>query len=281
MFMVEVGRDLPMYIRRFSWSSVGTSTLWRIPVDDPCQAGGDQSYSALAISWETRRHIATFEMSSLSMMLPCSPVFKGHTGCDALRFYYCRATRVEVHCTVMTCAEDKMPNKEVSIRVRLTDARCLANKQNAFTRRIKWAAWVCLSYSLFLPLAITSSFPSRSLLYQSSLFVRLLVMSRLSAILLAASAVYASVAPAHESHTENKPLGKRWYHEDDHPVHALFKRGPVGDGIIYPAIGTPGKPLYLIFFTPAGLIRVLRMVRRLPPCYCGYYDAPPGLGGCS
>ncbi|KAG2152243.1 carbohydrate esterase family 4 protein [Suillus cothurnatus] len=65
-------------------------------------------------------------------------------------------------------------------------------------------------------------------------------MSRLSAILLlATSAVYASVAPAHESHTESKPPGNRWYHEDDHPVHALFKRGPLGDGIVYPAIGTP------------------------------------------
>ncbi|KAG1877273.1 hypothetical protein F4604DRAFT_1924350 [Suillus subluteus] len=49
-------------------------------------------------------------------------------------------------------------------------------------------------------------------------------MSRLSAILLTTSAVYASVATAHKSHTENNPLGNRWYH--------------VGDGIIYPAIGT-------------------------------------------
>lgn len=35
---------------------------------------------------------------------------------------------------------DKMPNKEVSIRVRLTDAGWLANQQNAFTRPIKWEA---------------------------------------------------------------------------------------------------------------------------------------------
>jgi hypothetical protein len=39
--------------------------------------------------------------------------------------------------------------------------------------------------------------------------------------------------------------------------------------------------LYLIFFTPAGSTRMLRMVRRLPSCYRGYYDAPPGLDGCS
>ncbi|KAG0709635.1 carbohydrate esterase family 4 protein [Suillus ampliporus] len=65
-------------------------------------------------------------------------------------------------------------------------------------------------------------------------------MSRLSAILLlATSVVYASVAPTHESHTENKPLRNKWYHEDDHPLHALFKRGPVGDGITYDAVGTP------------------------------------------
>lgn len=106
-------------------------------------------------------------------------------------------------------------------------------------------------------------------------------MSRLSAILLAASAVYASVAPAHESHTKSKPPGNSWYHEDDHPVHALFKRGPVGDGIIYPVVGTLGKLLYLVFFTPAGSTRMLRMVRRLPSCYRGYYDAPPSLDGCS
>ncbi|KAG1754040.1 carbohydrate esterase family 4 protein [Suillus paluster] len=70
-------------------------------------------------------------------------------------------------------------------------------------------------------------------------------MSRLSAILLlATSAVYASVAPTsvfptHESHTENKTSRNKWYHEDDHPLHALFKRGPVGDSITYPVIGTP------------------------------------------
>jgi hypothetical protein len=159
----------------------------------------------------------------------------------------------------------------------------VANQQDSFTHYIKWAAWfIFLILTLFL-LPSPRPFPHTHY-YQSSLFVRLLhiTMSRLSAILLlAASAVYASVAPAHESHTESKPPGNRWYHEDDHPVHALFKRGPLGDGIVYPAIGTPGEPLYLIFSTPAYSTRMFRMVRRLPPSYCGYYDAPPGLGGCS
>jgi len=66
-------------------------------------------------------------------------------------------------------------------------------------------------------------------------------MSRFTVILLATSAVYATVAPTHEAETGGTLPLKKWYHEDDHPVHALFKRGPVDDGISYYAVGTPGK----------------------------------------
>lgn len=58
-------------------------------------------------------------------------------------------------------------------------------------------------------------------------------------LLLATSVVYA--IPIAESHTEG-PLLNKWYHEDDHPVQALFKRRAVGDAASYAAIGTPGKP---------------------------------------
>ncbi|OAX43494.1 carbohydrate esterase family 4 protein [Rhizopogon vinicolor AM-OR11-026] len=61
-------------------------------------------------------------------------------------------------------------------------------------------------------------------------------MSCLTAVLLlATSAVYATVAPTPEV---TLPLNK-WYHEYDHPVHTLFKRGAVGDAISYSAVGTP------------------------------------------
>lgn len=64
-------------------------TLWR--VYSRCQAAGTNHIAA-------NREI---EMSSLSMMLLCSLVFKG-TLRDVLRSNHCRATRVKVHCTVMT-----------------------------------------------------------------------------------------------------------------------------------------------------------------------------------
>lgn len=49
----------------------------RVPVD--VRLAGTNH---IAANRETRRHITTFEMSSLSVMLPCSPVFKGHAGRD-------------------------------------------------------------------------------------------------------------------------------------------------------------------------------------------------------
>jgi len=40
-------------------------------------------------------------------------------------------------------------------------------------------------------------------------------------------------------HTVHTSLPAAWHHEPDHPVHNLFRRAP-GDGITYPAVGTPG-----------------------------------------
>jgi len=66
-------------------------------------------------------------------------------------------------------------------------------------------------------------------------------MPRLTIVLLATSVVYAIVAPTLESHTEGTPLLNSWYHEDNHPVHALFKRAAVGNAVSYAEVGTPGK----------------------------------------
>lgn len=43
-----------------------------------------------------------------------------------------------------------------------------------------------------------------------------------------------------------RALPGSWYHEPDHPVHALFKRAP-GDGTTYAPVGTPGKPYCRMF----------------------------------
>ncbi|KAG6887692.1 hypothetical protein C0995_013434 [Termitomyces sp. Mi166 len=46
------------------------------------------------------------------------------------------------------------------------------------------------------------------------------------------------VPPDHDDSVE-KRLPTAWYQPDDHPVHALFKRGPLTDGTNYPQVGTP------------------------------------------
>ncbi|KIJ70563.1 carbohydrate esterase family 4 protein [Hydnomerulius pinastri MD-312] len=61
-----------------------------------------------------------------------------------------------------------------------------------------------------------------------------------SALLLAATIAHATVTPIHhESHVENKRLPNTWYHEEDHPVHKLFRRAAANDGVTYAPIGTP------------------------------------------
>ncbi|TBU32745.1 hypothetical protein BD311DRAFT_713628 [Dichomitus squalens] len=66
--------------------------------------------------------------------------------------------------------------------------------------------------------------------------------SVIHSLLLLATALSAAAAVPHDSHDHDHALDKalpgRWYHDDDHPVHALFKRGAT-DGITYAAVGSP------------------------------------------
>ncbi|KAM5540539.1 hypothetical protein V8D89_005997 [Ganoderma adspersum] len=67
-----------------------------------------------------------------------------------------------------------------------------------------------------------------------------------SLLFLAASFAAASALP-HDSHDHdhaaNRALPSRWYQDEDHPVHTLFRRANT-DGITYPAIGS-NAPLAL------------------------------------
>ncbi|KAI0743087.1 glycoside hydrolase/deacetylase [Daedaleopsis nitida] len=56
-------------------------------------------------------------------------------------------------------------------------------------------------------------------------------------LLVAALSSSASAHPHETAEVVNAALPGTWYHNTDHPVHALFKRGD--DGASYPAIGTP------------------------------------------
>ncbi|TFK32917.1 chitin deacetylase [Crucibulum laeve] len=51
----------------------------------------------------------------------------------------------------------------------------------------------------------------------------------------------ASIPSPHDhgvSHQMSKRLPSTWYHADDHPAHALFKRA-TNDGVTYPTVGSP------------------------------------------
>jgi chitin deacetylase len=37
---------------------------------------------------------------------------------------------------------------------------------------------------------------------------------------------------------------KRWYHDDDHPVHALFKRGNFDSATPFAEVGSQGRKKY-------------------------------------
>ncbi|KAJ7142131.1 carbohydrate esterase family 4 protein [Mycena crocata] len=61
----------------------------------------------------------------------------------------------------------------------------------------------------------------------------------------------ATVHHRHDhSHRAAKRLPSTWYHDEDHPVHSLFKRGGATDGAVYAAVGSdewqkafpPGPP---------------------------------------
>ncbi|KAJ7129671.1 hypothetical protein C8R44DRAFT_777382 [Mycena epipterygia] len=51
----------------------------------------------------------------------------------------------------------------------------------------------------------------------------------------------ASLRHRHDdhAHTAAKRLPSTWYHRDDHPVNALFKRGAATDGVTYADVGSP------------------------------------------
>ncbi|TCD66980.1 hypothetical protein EIP91_000660 [Steccherinum ochraceum] len=55
------------------------------------------------------------------------------------------------------------------------------------------------------------------------------------------SLVSAAVVPhdIHDHAPTRTSLPSRWYHEDDHPAHKLFKRGQPGDGVTYASVGSP------------------------------------------
>lgn len=53
------------------------------------------------------------------------------------------------------------------------------------------------------------------------------------------SAIVPGTSEPHEP-TLTTSLGARWYHDSDHPVHALFRRGPT-DGVAYAPVGSSRK----------------------------------------
>lgn len=57
------------------------------------------------------------------------------------------------------------------------------------------------------------------------------------------SVVSAAVIPSHNSHDHDhaaqRILPDRWYHDDDHPVHALFRRQAGTPSTSFPQVGTP------------------------------------------
>src|SRR6266702_1851719 len=56
------------------------------------------------------------------------------------------------------------------------------------------------------------------------------------------SAVSAAIIPSHDTHDHDhvsqRLLPDRWFHEDDHPAHALFRR-QAGAPPAFPQVGTP------------------------------------------
>ncbi len=62
-----------------------------------------------------------------------------------------------------------------------------------------------------------------------------------SALLLLAPLLAASV-PLEEfhDHSVRGQLAARWFQDDDHSVHTLFRRGPT-DGVAYAGVGSPSE----------------------------------------
>jgi chitin deacetylase len=71
----------------------------------------------------------------------------------------------------------------------------------------------------------------------------MLLLSVILPSLVTLSSVHAHKLPAREaeSHAEEGRLPSRWYHEERHPVHELFKRAPTTDGATYATVGSDGE----------------------------------------
>lgn len=88
-------------------------------------------------------------------------------------------------------------------------------------------------------------------------------------LLLAISRIHAAVIKKlpndlpHENDVYDRPLPASWYQPEDHPVHYLFKRAP-GDGVSYPAVGSPGQSAYLPPVLPSSLNCLPSVVLELP-----------------
>lgn len=78
--------------------------------------------------------------------------------------------------------------------------------------------------------------------------------SKAAVLLLSAALVPGSVVahPGHEHVARDAILPGTWYHEPDHPLHALFRRDISTDGATYPEVGTPStsQPPYLPTLRP-------------------------------
>ncbi|KAG6900966.1 hypothetical protein C0993_004403 [Termitomyces sp. T159_Od127] len=59
------------------------------------------------------------------------------------------------------------------------------------------------------------------------------------ALLLALPLAHAARFRVPHAHSLERRLPASWYQHDDHPVHALFRRGPPTDGTNYPQVGSP------------------------------------------
>jgi hypothetical protein len=87
-------------------------------------------------------------------------------------------------------------------------------------------------------------------------------MLRTAFILVVFFAFALSLPINDNAHHVHKALPSTWFHPDNHPVHALFKRAP-GDGVTYPPVGSPGPFIPLSKTSGLFMIDYLRMVKRI------------------
>ncbi|KXN86273.1 Chitin deacetylase [Leucoagaricus sp. SymC.cos] len=94
----------------------------------------------------------------------------------------------------------------------------------------------------------------------------------LFASLLLVAPVLAASVPNSESHDHSveRPLGARWYHEDDHPVYNLFRRGGLTDGVVYQPVGSPSWAANFPASTPDS--------SQLPPAWVNALNAAVSTG---